>query len=1237
MSEDEEHDEAFEQLLRRVARTPDVSGVRRDVEPSSELAGRFVVERKLSQGATGRVFAAFDRLRQETVALKMLGILTPRSIASIKREFRVAAELVHPHLVRLHELFSDGADWFFTMDLLEGTTIDRLRQDPRARRLDVARRIFSELAHGLLALHQSGALHGDLKPSNFLLVGAEQRVVLLDFGLARTLDSATQEHPFAGTPEYMAPEQALGQQLTEAADWYSFGVVLFEFFTGTLPPKSGALELSALPLELRPLCAHLLEEDPAKRPDADAVFAALGASVLDAPPASSTTRPPPPPGKLIGRHAELARLHEAYERSRRGAAVVVLVRGESGIGKTTLVRHFLDGLARDGATVLTGRCRERESVSYKAVDGLVEDLVQYLDDQPQALVTALLPPHIAELTRLFPTLRAAAAVAHAPRPSPDVLDQTLLKQRAVAAFRELLAALAARAPLVLWIDDLQWSDAHSAALIEPLLRAPSAVPLLLVGCVRGGTSLRGAMIEALFGDAELAEPSWIDMPPLARGEAEALAASLLEGSDESSLDVAREVAAEGAGHPLFITELAHWHTARGSAPPRAHRETLSELIRERVRALPHDARELLETTALAGGPLPRSVARRARSLSPNQIERALDVLRFNRLAVTHALDAERLLDVPHDRIREVVTQSLPGEARKEQHRALARAFEAERGTNPEVLATHFEAAGERREAGRYWIEAAHAAFEALAFVYAAELYQRGAALGELEPEAYKRARVREAEALAYAGRALDAAQVYLESAPAHARLEAIELQRRAAEQLLLAGHLERGLAVIETVLRALRMRKTRGGQRVIVSILLGRLRVRLRGLSFQPREPAQISVRELTRVDASWSVACSLGVIDFMRGADFQNEHLLLALRAGDPRRLLRALTLEISYTATKGSRSRPRTERLLELTRQLAARVNDPIATGLMHVSRGVATYLTGMYDEAINACQEAVSILSRYSGTVWETVTAQRFIVASLFQLGRFASLAELVPPLLADAAAKGNLYASTYFRTSYAMNAWLIRDAVDEAREHLACAAREWTAPGVQLTHSWLLIGQCQLALYTGETGALWAAVTAAWPRFIDAQFMRIAVLRLQLWQLRAMAAFAEARAASRRGQHARAAELQRDARSAALRLGRERLPAAEPLSTLLLAAYDAAAGKPERAVAGLERCIAGFEQRAMQAYAAAARARLGALVRGERGASLIAAAHTALTAESVVDVGAMLDVLAPRFATGEPVPS
>jgi serine/threonine protein kinase len=245
----------------------------------SRLLGRFTIEQKLGQGGAGRVFVAFDEAHRKRVALKTLIRPSRGSLAQLEREFRIASSLGHPNLVRLHEFFSEGGDCFFTMELVQGKTLEEfLRRGPDEQKLE---RIFLDLARAVAALHHAGILHGDLKPSNLLISEGSERVVLLDFGHARLVGDVALDVA-GGTPLYMSPEQLAGAELTEASDWYSFGVVLFYALTGRLPKRETVeYELAGAPERLAALCVELLRPARDARPSGDTVIERLGGSAVE--------------------------------------------------------------------------------------------------------------------------------------------------------------------------------------------------------------------------------------------------------------------------------------------------------------------------------------------------------------------------------------------------------------------------------------------------------------------------------------------------------------------------------------------------------------------------------------------------------------------------------------------------------------------------------------------------------------------------------------------------------------------------------------------------------------------------------------------------------------------------------------------------------------------------------------------------------------------------------------------
>ncbi len=214
------------------------------------LAERFRVLELAGRGGMGEVYRAEDLTLGETVALKIVRAKwrsDPSLLVRFREEIKLARRLSHPNLCRIFELFtsakSDGEEIvFFTMEYLDGEFLSDVLASgnplPSAKILQIA----SGVAAGVDASHREGILHRDLKPGNIVLVHDWQgalRPVITDFGLAKCIEavdgSTTQGGAIAGSPNYMAPEQFLGERLTPATDIYSLAVILYEMAAGCRP------------------------------------------------------------------------------------------------------------------------------------------------------------------------------------------------------------------------------------------------------------------------------------------------------------------------------------------------------------------------------------------------------------------------------------------------------------------------------------------------------------------------------------------------------------------------------------------------------------------------------------------------------------------------------------------------------------------------------------------------------------------------------------------------------------------------------------------------------------------------------------------------------------------------------------------------------------------------------------------------------------------------------------------
>jgi serine/threonine protein kinase len=700
---------------------------------------RFEIIRRLGTGGMGAVYEAFDRERQLPVALKLLNLRHPEALMRFKNEFRALQAVHHPNLVSLGELFQRGEQWFFTMELVRGVDlVTHIRTDGGDARLRFdtprLRAAFHQLALGLAALHRHGHIHRDLKPSN-VMVARDNRVVLLDFGLVREPGKSLDTSPdvVVGTPEYMSPEQAMGESLGPSSDWYSLGVILYEALVGAPPftgtpmqvmmqktrsdPPAPQLRAPDLPADLSSLCMALMRRDPAQRPTETQTLERLYVELRRDDRTWLTLPLHPSSECFVGRKGPLAELEGAFDA---GAAAVplVFVTGAWGIGKTALVRELAQRLATHTRAPLTwsSRCHERESIPFKAVDMLIDDAVRFLLSLPPAQLPSLLPPDIELLARTFPGLMRVPAIAERPPGAYGKLEPEGRRRLLFAAARALVHGIAQLRPLVLIVEDLQWGDADGLALLNHLLATPLDTPLLFVGTLR--TEQPFALAPAVLVDGLApSRLSFIHLDPLSPAEMMELVRFLLPGVDERSL---RRIVTQAAGHPLFAHELC--------LTKDVHALRLGDALRARIEPLEPAARAVLDVLAVAEVALPQSLVGDIARLPWSEAERAITHLRAAQLARTVGLRRTDLVEVAHDRVRDAVRAALLGPSLRQIHERIATALSEQPRASVESLAAHWLGAGRPAQALSCLVAGAAEAAQALAFERAISLYNRALTL-----------------------------------------------------------------------------------------------------------------------------------------------------------------------------------------------------------------------------------------------------------------------------------------------------------------------------------------------------------------------------------------------------------------------------------------------------------------------------------------------------------------------------
>jgi hypothetical protein len=576
----------------------------------------------------------------------------------------------------------------------------------------------------------------------------------------------------------------------------------------------------------------------------------------------------------------------------------------------------------------------------------------------------------------------------------------------------------------------------------------------------------------------------------------------------------------------------------------------------------------------------------------------------------------------HDRIREVLAaQIAPNEVRAIHSRMVGTLIERH-SDDCEALFEHYRGAGDDDNASRQAGLAAAKAAAALAFDRAAVFYRLALALSPGSPAG---AAWREgfANALADAGRPGEAADAYVLAAADADQAQRVDLQRRAAAQFLIGGHIDRGLDLIRAVLAGVGIRPARSLRGAVASLFWQRARLRWRGLGFVSRRADEIDQDALVRIDTCWSAASGLAMVDMIGTAAYSARHLLMALELGEPSRIARGMALE---AAGRGGfpNGRPLSRRLIEQSKALAQSAGQPQAIATCHLADGIIALTAGEWKKALAASDEVVPILrDRCVGVTWELSIAQNLGILALMYLGELKEVSRRVPPLLAAARSRGNLYLTTELCTRSNW-AWLAADNPDEGeREALASIAR-WSHKGFHRQHYSAMLARVQTALYRGRGEEAWRLYAENAPMLRRSLLTSVQMIRIESQYMRARAALAMAALG-----HRNARRFLSIARAGARRIARERMPWSDPMALLVRAGVAHVEGNPRLAVSGLYDAADRFDGADMKLHAAVARRCIGAAQNGAGARELRRQAERFMAAQHIENPAAMTRMLAPGF--------
>ncbi|MBV1858892.1 MAG: AAA family ATPase, partial [Nannocystaceae bacterium] len=749
---------------------------------------------------------------------------------------------------------------------------------------------------------------------------------------------------------------------------------------------------------------------------------------------------------FVGREHERAALHRAVQLSRE-RSVVAVVLGPSGCGKSALARAVRGDIVREGGVVLAGRCFQQERLPLRALDSIVDALAGQLGDERHRSpeLRRAIQAHAGALGRVFPVLRVVRSIADALETAP--LEPIEVRRQAFEGLHGILLALARTQPVVICIDDLQWGDAESATQLGDLLTREASPGILLLGTARSDERedsdffrVWDRLLPRLAGAGRLLEQ---ELPPLTESDCGSIATALL-GSGATELDTAVLVR-EANGSPFFLEELIR-QAQRLQASTQGQVGNIREAVSARIKTLSVEERRVFELVSVAGPPIGAAPLLRASGLGPPAWT-ALDTLRAAHLVRTRERTGALHVEAYHDRTRVASLELIAPDAMKAMHRDLAGALEADETPDDARVARHWVDGGEFARAVDPADRAATAAYEALAFERAAELWE--IVVDGLPEQTTRRRDVRRsrADALVYAGRAAEAAPEL--EALAEEGTDGSDL-RRAAEQWLTSGHVTHGTKVLSEALGRVGLSSPARATTAMAKAMFWLPGVMLR----RARMKSELDPAKMEQVDVCWSAVRGLSSVDYVRGLYFVVLGMRLALSLGEPTRCARFgmfLAAQLRAMGAPGSTrlfNRYRDQALDQASPELSAYAQ--YLDGYVHIQQGrprdAAVALRPALQRFENECR----------GVGWEITIGSNMLGEAIFQGGDINELRTFSETIRRRAESLNDINGIQGSLTFLGLAA-LADDRVDDARRAYDELLSVWTVDGFHYPH--FMSGLCR----------------------------------------------------------------------------------------------------------------------------------------------------------------------------------
>jgi len=746
--------------------------------------GRYAILKKLGEGGKGVVYKARDTVLNRVVAIKMLksAVATEEAYSRFMREAQAVAKLNHPNIVSIYDIGKEDEKQFFVLEFVDGMSLRELMRTYPEGKCDfqTVLRMGMDICGALQYAHSQGVLHRDIKPEN-ILITQEGTVKLMDFGLAKMLGepSITQEGIIVGTVAYVAPEIALGKGADARSDLYSFGAVLYETVTGK-PPFSGEDPVKIIfshihdypvspgrlnpkvPQALADCIMKLLEKEHGKRyqtaEDLLRVLRDIAESFLRevlVPSHKPIVVPSPRPSmvretQLIDRVEEMGLLREAVDRAVRGEGGLVFLHGEAGIGKTRLTKELGAYAHLRGMQVLYGRCpalfRMDGVPPYILWNEVIKNYLEFCTSEQLYKVIGYYP---GEVCKLVPEIKQKLGTI----PPSIPISPESERNRLFEAVSQFVTNISKETPLLVVLDDLQWTDQSSLLLLHYLARGVYRESLVLLGAYRETDIderhplppvLRELNRERLLQSVPLKHMSFDDVSEMIK--------QILE-QDDVPREFCELVYGKTRGNPFFVEEVikslkeeeiiyrekGKWkikEVAKIEFP-----ETVKSVIKARVSRLDDECQNVLTLASFVGNDFSFEALCGVTDFEENKLLEIMEKMLKTGLIKEKVIRGQDVYSFADVIVRDVVHEEVSHLRHKRLHGAVGSALEKVHATKIDEhlgeLALHFLESGDTEKALGYFLKAGEKAMKIYANTEAISYFQSALRLLEEKEGEYR--------------------------------------------------------------------------------------------------------------------------------------------------------------------------------------------------------------------------------------------------------------------------------------------------------------------------------------------------------------------------------------------------------------------------------------------------------------------------------------------------------------------